>query len=276
MALSSTYCNNGYYDTLQTDPNSEFNQFIPFHEQQALPEPELLAPHHNQHFSYLDHESFFLPTPSPYFDPTGLLLYPDNNIIHYPSQLLHYSTPSSHTNQLGLKYTSNINEETYPIEDYNFLPCPKRQKCCFEEQEQLLQYSSSPLQEVTEFVVPTTCYYSSSSLQAEEVLMPVVTEQLQQSRGIVDVVQCESESYKKKGNNNNNDDESQRMTISAQSMAARERRRKITEKTQELGKLVPGGPKMNTAEMLHAAAKYVKYLRAQVGMLQLMKTLEVS
>lgn len=275
MALSSTYCNNWYYDTFQTDPNSEFNQFIPFHEQQALPEPELLAPHHNQHFSYLDHESFFLPTPSPYFDPTGLLLYPDNNIIHYPSQLLHYSTPSSHTNQLGLKYTSNINEETYPIEDYNFLPCPKRQKCCFEEQEQLLQYSSSPLQEVTEFVVPTT-YYSSSSLQAEEVLMPVVTEQLQQSRGIVDVVQCESESYKKKGNNNNNDDESQRMTISAQSMAARERRRKITEKTQELGKLVPGGPKMNTAEMLHAAAKYVKYLRAQVGMLQLMKTLEVS
>ncbi|KAK7311103.1 hypothetical protein RJT34_09010 [Clitoria ternatea] len=63
-------------------------------------------------------------------------------------------------------------------------------------------------------------------------------------------------------------------TISAQSIAARERRRKITVKTQELGMLVPGGPKMNTAEMLHAAAKYVKYLQSQVQMLQLMKTLE--
>ncbi|KAJ6753359.1 TRANSCRIPTION FACTOR BHLH52-RELATED [Salix purpurea] len=37
--------------------------------------------------------------------------------------------------------------------------------------------------------------------------------------------------------------------LSAQSIAARERRRKITEKTHELAKLVPGGNKMNTAEM---------------------------
>nr|XP_028959367.1 transcription factor bHLH117-like [Malus domestica] len=58
--------------------------------------------------------------------------------------------------------------------------------------------------------------------------------------------------------------------VSAQSIAARERRRKITEKTQALGKLVPGGSKMNTAEMLTAAYNYVKYLQAQVGILQLM------
>ncbi|KAJ8436326.1 hypothetical protein Cgig2_005250 [Carnegiea gigantea] len=61
--------------------------------------------------------------------------------------------------------------------------------------------------------------------------------------------------------------------VSAQSRAARERRRKITEKTQELGKLVPGGSKMNTAEMLQAAFKYVKFLQAQLGILQSMKTL---
>ncbi|KAF8412766.1 hypothetical protein HHK36_000736 [Tetracentron sinense] len=48
------------------------------------------------------------------------------------------------------------------------------------------------------------------------------------------------------------------------------RRRKITEKTQELGKLIPGGNKMNTAEMFQAAFKYVKYLQAQVGLLELM------
>ncbi|XP_011085608.2 transcription factor bHLH52-like [Sesamum indicum] len=59
-------------------------------------------------------------------------------------------------------------------------------------------------------------------------------------------------------------------SLSAQSIAARERRRKITEKTQELGKLIPGGQRMNTAEMFQAAYKYIKYLQAQVGILEFM------
>ncbi|XP_022142603.1 transcription factor bHLH53-like [Momordica charantia] len=63
-------------------------------------------------------------------------------------------------------------------------------------------------------------------------------------------------------------------TLSAQTIAARERRRKITAKTQELGELIPGGNKMNTAEMLHSAFKYVKFLQAQVGILQLMQETE--
>ena len=56
--------------------------------------------------------------------------------------------------------------------------------------------------------------------------------------------------------------------VSPQSIAARERRRKITEKTQELGKLIPGGSKMSTAEMFQAAYKYVKFLQAQLSILQ--------
>ncbi|XP_051128560.1 transcription factor bHLH53-like [Andrographis paniculata] len=60
--------------------------------------------------------------------------------------------------------------------------------------------------------------------------------------------------------------------LSAQSIAARQRRRKITERTQELGKLVPGGHKMNTAEMLQAAYKYIGYLQAQVGLLESMSS----
>ncbi|XP_062093590.1 transcription factor bHLH52-like [Humulus lupulus] len=56
--------------------------------------------------------------------------------------------------------------------------------------------------------------------------------------------------------------------VSPQSMAARERRRKITEKTQELGKLIPGGTKMTTAEMFQAASKYVHFLKAQIALLQ--------
>lgn len=59
--------------------------------------------------------------------------------------------------------------------------------------------------------------------------------------------------------------------LSQQSIAARIRRRKITEKTQELGKLIPGGPKMNTAEMFQAASKYIKFMQAQIGLLQLVQ-----
>ncbi|KAM7530362.1 hypothetical protein LguiB_033772 [Lonicera macranthoides] len=65
-----------------------------------------------------------------------------------------------------------------------------------------------------------------------------------------------------------------KQSVSAQSMAARQRRRKISEKTQELGKLIPGGQKMNTAEMLQAASKYVKFLQAQVGILEIMGSIQ--
>ncbi|KAI8001199.1 Transcription factor bHLH53 [Camellia lanceoleosa] len=62
--------------------------------------------------------------------------------------------------------------------------------------------------------------------------------------------------------------------LSAQTIAARQRRRKITEKTQELGKLIPGGQKMNTAEMFQAAFKYIKFLQAQVGVLGMMGSIQ--
>ncbi|MQM06346.1 hypothetical protein Taro_039169 [Colocasia esculenta] len=61
---------------------------------------------------------------------------------------------------------------------------------------------------------------------------------------------------------------------SAQSVAARQRRKRISEKTHELGQLVPGGSRMNTAEMLQSAFKYVKFLQAQVAMLDLMRSLQ--
>ncbi|MFS7909760.1 putative transcription factor bHLH family [Helianthus anomalus] len=65
-------------------------------------------------------------------------------------------------------------------------------------------------------------------------------------------------------------------SLSAQSMAARVRRRRISEKTQELGKLVPGGHRMNTAEMFQAAFKYIKFLQAQIGVLKLMPSIPES
>ncbi|KAM7278544.1 hypothetical protein ACFE04_005678 [Oxalis oulophora] len=64
------------------------------------------------------------------------------------------------------------------------------------------------------------------------------------------------------------------VSLSASSIAARQRRRKISEKTQELGKLVPGGYKMNTGEMFQAAYKYIKFLQAQVGILESIRQID--
>ena len=87
-------------------------------------------------------------------------------------------------------------------------------------------------------------YDNCCSLQVEELQQQLFYEIPQNGDNYVDL------DWKKKGNER---------TISPQSLVARQRRRKITKKTQELENLVPGEPKMNTTEMLHfVATKYVK------------------
>jgi len=228
MALS-TYLN---WDTLQI-PNSELSS-----------PPNHIFPYSEESF-YLSNTLF-----DNYFDPTFDFLYPSE--IYLP----HYTSYDPFI---------SLTHDTFLTEDYNLLPCPKRQKCNYEEQEQhyspLLEFTPSNFLEG--FAMINRNNHNSCSFQAEELPFPEVPEfKVPQNATNCSVdFECEKKSNER--------------TISAQSIAARERRRKITEKTQELGKLVPGGPKMNTAEMLHAASKYVKYLQAQVGMLQLMNTLKV-
>lgn len=212
--------------------------------------PTLNSPQHHL-FAYPD-ENFFFPN-STFVDAS--FLYPADDIYYPPL----FQCNSSAYDPTNCNISLSDNDIVFPFQtqdDYqNLLPCPKRQKCFFNDNYGL---------------VPTNLF---DSLHAEE--PPLSEAELFYAMApefqIQQLPQC--------GNFVANDDENKKgkeneKIISAQSLAARERRRKISDKTQELGKIVPGGTKMNTAQMLNAAGKYIQYLQAQVQMLQLMNTLQ--
>ncbi|XP_055822183.1 transcription factor bHLH52-like [Solanum dulcamara] len=273
-----------YYSASKLEPNvQEFN----FEEMamQQLP-PELLFDfnydveqsfyNENQdHDCYFDPDEFFLPIEM----NNNSCFMPEYSAFEKQQKVFQDNCPSTHNFCFIPEYS--IYERTPKHQKFFQDIClpnsniitPSTHNSCFLPEYSV--YESTPKQQEVfqdnflpphglfneEFVPNPSIFQDFASYSLPEILMPVFSSGCSNNTGVV---------AKKDGGNNNNNNNNEKKKMSAQSMAARQRRKKITDKTQELGKLIPGGHKMNTAEMLQATFKYIKFLQAQTALLQFM------
>ncbi|KAJ8626854.1 hypothetical protein MRB53_020161 [Persea americana] len=176
-----------------------------------------------------------------FFEPEDLS-YLDDNTHHLP----YLNAPET---------IISLPPNSYPMDEWECYQYPKRARNCGEFDSPDFIYGYSDGSVAAAATRPAPAFLPAFAFSSAELQLPMMGF----SPG-------SSESSKKSNGG----------CLSAQSMAARQRRKRISEKTQELGKLIPGGNKMNTAEMFQAAFNYVKYLQAQVGILEFIGSFQVA
>ncbi|KAH6782288.1 hypothetical protein C2S51_007581 [Perilla frutescens var. frutescens] len=199
-----------------------------------------------QQLDYSDTTTISDPELRPLHDGADYFLDPNNDFFYSQNCSNYYDFANA---DIGSVPLHNINEPFFPHQEFEPpFHCPKRLKGC--DSEEINIYSS-----FFNGFAPNPCFQDYSP---PDILMPPPPMTVFPAADYgINGSSCDGLKREASGG-----------SLSAQSVAARQRRRRITEKTQELGKLVPGGQKMNTAEMLQSAYKYIKFLQAQFALLE--------
>ncbi|KDP34844.1 hypothetical protein JCGZ_09132 [Jatropha curcas] len=241
---------------------SEFGSFYPQTQQEIATEHQLFACY-DSNFTFSDNSS--ISSLYEFDDHNNELLYSSDS---YTNLLPYFSSPSDSV--------ISLSPDIVPLQDfqdsYHLSHYQKRQ---FEESYHQLYYPKrqKSLDQCHSTVSPSFFdgYVSNPDLA---VVLPEFSPEIPVASLELPKFEAPASATFNVGRSDTDESNVKKPSVSAQSIAARERRRKITQKTQELGKLIPAGNKMNTAEMLQSAFKYVKFLQAQVKVLQHMESIQ--